>query len=66
MDLSWDGDETSTPAGGDDCPTEVGEPTPSPQTEVAAEATLKEATLVQGMCTAQLVDIKHSSRSRKS
>jgi hypothetical protein len=30
---------------------EVRESTPPPQTDVAAEATLKEATLVEGMCT---------------
>jgi hypothetical protein len=64
MDLSWDGDETSTSAGEDDRPTEVWEPTPPPQTEVATEATLKEDTLVEGMCTSQLVDTEHSSRSR--
>jgi hypothetical protein len=52
MDLSWDGDETSTPASGDDRSAEVQEPTPPPQTEVAVEATLKEATLVEGMCIA--------------
>jgi hypothetical protein len=62
-DLSWDGDDTSTPAGGDDGPLEVREPTPLPQTEVAVEATLEEATLVEGMYTAQLVGTKHSSRS---
>jgi hypothetical protein len=64
MILSWDGDETSTAASGDDRSMEVREPTPPPQTEVAAEATLKEATLVEGMCTSQLVDTKHSSHSR--
>jgi hypothetical protein len=38
-------------AGGDDRATEVREPTPPLKTEVTAEATLKEATLVEGMCT---------------
>jgi hypothetical protein len=64
--MSWDGEKTSTLAGGDDHPTEVQEPTPPPQTEVAAEVTLKEATLVEGMCTSQLVDTKHRSRSRRN
>jgi hypothetical protein len=63
--MSCDGDETSTPASGDDRPMEVREPTLPPQTEVAAEATLKKATILEGMCTSQLVDTKHSSRSRR-
>jgi hypothetical protein len=65
-DLFWDGDVTSTPAGGDDRSAEVREPTPPPQTEVAVEATLEEATLVEGMYTSQLVGIKHSGRSRRN
>jgi hypothetical protein len=66
MDLSWDDNETSTPAGGDDRPSEVREPTPPPQTEVEVEATLEEATLGEGMCTAQLVDTKYSGRSHRN
>jgi hypothetical protein len=66
MVLSWDGEETSATAGGDNRSAEVREPTPPPQTEVAAEATLKEATLVEGMCTSQLVDTKCSSRSHRN
>jgi hypothetical protein len=62
--MSWDGDETSTPTGGDDHPMEVREPTPLPQADVVAEATLKKATLVEGLCTGQLADTKHSSHSR--
>jgi hypothetical protein len=64
MDLSWDGEETSTPAGGEDHSAEEREPTPPPQTEVAVESTLEEATLVEGICSSQLVTIVRSSRSR--
>jgi hypothetical protein len=64
--LSWDGDETSTVAGEEDRSMEVQEPIPPPQTEVAAEATLQEATIVEGTCTSPLVDTKHSSRNRRN
>jgi hypothetical protein len=65
-DLSWDGDDTSTPVGGGDSSAKVREPTPPPQTEVSVEATLEEATLVEGMYTLRLVGIKHSSRNRRN
>jgi hypothetical protein len=45
---------------------EVREPTPPSETKVTAEATLKEATLVEGMCTSQLVDTKYSSHSSRN
>jgi hypothetical protein len=55
-------DETSTRAGGDDRSSEVREPIPPPWTKVAMEATLEKASLVEGMCTEQLIDTKHSRR----
>jgi hypothetical protein len=50
-DLSWDGDEPSAAAGEEDRSVGVQDPTPLPQTEVAAKATLQEATMVDGTCT---------------
>ena len=50
MDLSWDGEETSTPANGEGRSAEEREPTPPPRTEVTMESTLEEAILVEGMC----------------
>jgi hypothetical protein len=64
MDLSWDGEETSTPTSGEDRPAEECEPTPLPQTKATVESTLEETTLVEGMCTSRLVVIVRSSRSR--
>jgi hypothetical protein len=63
MDLSWDGEETSTSVDGEGRSAEGRDPTPPPRTEVAVELSLEEATLVEGMCTARLVVIVRGSRS---
>jgi hypothetical protein len=62
-DLSWDGDEPSAIVGEEDRLMGVQDPTPLSQTEVAAEATLQEATMVDGTCTSLMLDTVHSSRS---
>jgi hypothetical protein len=64
-DLSWDGDETSTTTGEEDQSTGSQVPTPLPQTEVAAESTLQEATMVEGTCISPILAALHSSRSLK-
>jgi hypothetical protein len=51
-------------AGGEGRSAEEREPMPPPHTEVAVESTLGEATLVEGMCSSQLVVIMQNSRSR--
>jgi hypothetical protein len=61
--LSWDGEETSTQAGAEDRSAEERESTLPPQAEVAVESKLEEATLVEGMCSSQLVVVVRSSRS---
>jgi hypothetical protein len=59
--VGWWGDQHSS--WWEDRLAEERESTLSPQAEVAVESKLEEATLVEGMCSSQLVVIVHSSRS---
>jgi hypothetical protein len=61
--MSWDGDESSAAAGEEDRSAGVQDPTPLPQTEVAAEATPQVATMVEGTCTSPMLATLHSSCS---
>jgi hypothetical protein len=64
-DLSWDGDEPSAVAGEKDQSVGSQDPTPLPQIELAVEATLQEANMVEGTCTSLMLAALHSSPSLK-
>jgi hypothetical protein len=64
--LSWEGDEPSTAAGEENPVLAVEESSPLPQDETVtpvAEATLPEASVVEGGCTAVMQPSSNSSRS---
>jgi hypothetical protein len=65
-DLSWEGEEPGAAAGEEDRSAGVNESAPLPQTEAvaqAAEATLQEATMVEGMWTVPMLAAPCNSRS---
>jgi hypothetical protein len=65
-DLSWEGDEPSAAAAEEDSTPAAEESAPLPQAETVApavEATLSEASIVEGKYTAQTQSSSSSSRS---
>jgi hypothetical protein len=65
-DLSWDGDEPSTVVEEEEAapPTEESAPAPQAEPEAAGtEATLPEASVVEGTYSAEAVTLPKSSRS---
>jgi hypothetical protein len=66
MDLSWEGDEPSAAVAEEDSTPAAEESAPLPQAETVApavEATLLEASIVEGKYTAQTQPSSSSSRS---
>jgi hypothetical protein len=67
-DLTWDEDEPSTAVAEEESATDAEESTPAPQAESeapAVEATLPEASIVEGEYTAQTRLSSRSSRNRQ-
>jgi hypothetical protein len=68
MDLSWEGDEPAAAVAEEEAAQPAGESAPAPQAELeapAAEATLPEASVVEGEYSAEVVISPKSSRSRQ-
>jgi hypothetical protein len=66
--LTWDEDEPSAVVAEEESPTDAEESTPAPQAESeapAVEATLPEASIVEGEYTAQTQLSSRSSRNRQ-
>jgi hypothetical protein len=67
-DLTWDGDETSAAVAEEESVLAVKESTPTPQAESevpAVEATLPEASIIEGEYTARTQLSSRSSRNRQ-
>jgi hypothetical protein len=68
MDLSWEGDEPSAVVAEEEAAPSTEESAPAPQAEPeaqATEATLPEASVVEGEYSAEVVVSPKSSRSRQ-
>jgi hypothetical protein len=68
MDLSWEGDEPSAVVAEEEAAPPAEESAPAPQAEpeaLAAEATLPEASVVEGEYSAETVVSPKSNRSRQ-
>jgi hypothetical protein len=66
IDLSWEGDEPSTAVAEEEVAPSAEESAPAPQAEPEAagtKATLPEASVVEGTCSAEAVALLKSSRS---